>query len=156
MQSSGPWGVLQKYDKMVDLAHLNAGEQALRSSSVSYGNRDLTPICVDPDNWKWEEKGHWAVASNCWQKFKEKWYGNIDNQQPSSDGHLQSLSLEQLALEYLPFNNSSSSIFVRESYVTMFQLVWARAMSSKGETGVLITGQPGIGAHLFSHLHHYK
>ena len=79
----------------------------------------------------------------------------MDNQQPSSDDP-QSLSLEQLAPEHLPFNNSSSSIFVRESYMTTFDLIWARATLSKGKSGAIITGQPGTGTHLLSHFHHYK
>ena len=38
-----------------------------------------------------------------------------------------------------------SSLFVRDSYVSMYNIVWARAMATKGRRGVLITEQPGVG-----------
>ena len=62
------------------------------------------------------------------------------------------MSLEPLPL---PAGGSSSSILIRESYVKTFDHVWARAMSSKRTTGAVITGQPGIGMHLFSNFHYY-
>lgn len=36
----------------------------------------------------------------------------------------------------------------------MFDTVWAKAMSTKGMNGVIITGQPGTGAYSLSHIHY--
>ena len=110
---------------------------------------DLLPTFVDPDNWEWktnESRAVWKPANVHWQNFRTKWYGVTESQSA-----LPSLSLKPLP-DLRP--STSSSILVRESYVTMFDTVWARAISSEGRTGVIITGQPGIGAYLLSHIHH--
>jgi hypothetical protein len=63
-----------------------------------------------------------------------------------------SLSLEPLPRSLLPY--VSSSIFIHPSYPTMFDTVWAEAMSTKGMNGVIITGQPGTGAYSLSRVHY--
>jgi len=146
---------------MVELARLNASEQANRLPGIIVGK--LMPILIGPDNWDWEATEHWQEASRSWRDFNNKWYRPLDSQNlpsvaiqdPSSDVP-QFLSLEPLDPTQLPFNNSSSTILVRKSYVEMFDRVWARVMSSQGKTGVIITGQPGTGAHLLSHFPYYE
>ena len=106
---------------------------------------DLLPIFVlDPDNWKWEAKSKaiWEPADEKWQGFNTKWYGTTDSDPKS--------------VELPPTNldaSTPSSIIVRKSYLSMFDTIWAKAISSKGRKGVIITGQPGIGAYLLSHIH---
>ncbi len=103
---------------------------------------DLLPIFVDPSNW--ECRAVWEPAEEIWQDFRAKWYGVTESQSFSP----------VLSLEPLPgLDPISSLILVRESYVTMFDTVWARAITSRGRKGVIITGQPGIGAYLLSHIH---
>ena len=105
---------------------------------------DLLPIFVDPDNWEWKAKSKaiWKSADEKWQGFNTKWYGTTESQSPSLvDPKYPSLSLEPLPSNLDTF--ISSSIVVRKSYVMMFGAVWARAISSEGRDGVIITGQPG-------------
>ena len=87
------------------------------------------------------------LAEENWQNFCTKWYGVTESQSASPEFPL-------LSLEPLPELNlsTSSSILVRKSYVTMFDIVWARAIISEGRKGVIISGQPGIGAYLLSHI----
>ena len=115
---------------------------------------DLLPFFVDPDNWEWEAESEaiWKPADENWQSFNTKWYGTTESQSPSLvDPKYSSLSLEPLP----PKLDTSilSSIVVRKSYVTMFDTVWARAISSKGRRGVIITGQPGTCAYLLCDIH---
>ncbi|KIM41036.1 hypothetical protein M413DRAFT_158284 [Hebeloma cylindrosporum] len=44
-----------------------------------------------------------------------------------------------------------TSVLVRDSYLSMFDTVWAEALSQEGRGGVIITGQPGIGKTLFNY-----
>jgi hypothetical protein len=110
---------------------------------------DPLPTFVDPDNWEWkaESRAIWMPAGKNWQNFCTKWYG-VESQSASPF-----LSLEPLGpLDKL--DPSISSILVRESYVTMFDTVWAQVIASEGSNGVIITGQPGIGVYLLSHIHY--
>ena len=112
---------------------------------------DLLPTSVDPDNWEWDDKFRavWTPAGENWQNFCTKWYGATESQSVSPEFPF--LSLEPLPGLGL---STSSSILVRNSYVAMFDTVWAQAIASDGRDGVIITGQPGIGAHLLSHIHY--
>ena len=112
---------------------------------------DLLPTFVDPDNWEWkaESKAVWMPAGENWQNFRTKWYGVTESQSASPEFPF--LSLEPLP--NIDWHSTSSLILVRESYVTMFDTVWAQAITSEGSNGVIITGQPGIGAYL-SHIHY--
>ena len=108
------------------------------------------PIFVDPNNWEWgaKSKAIWEPADEKWQGFNTKWYGTTVDGDPKHPS---------LSLEPLPINldtSISSSIVIRKSYLTMFDTVWAQAISSKGREGVIITGQPGIGVYLLSHIHY--
>ena len=110
---------------------------------------DLLPTFVDPDNWEWktnESRAVWMPADEDWQNFRTKWYGVTESQSAPPS----------LSLKPLPDLDPStpSSILVRESYVTMFDTVWVQAILSEGHAGVIMTGQPGIGAYLLSHIHH--
>ena len=112
---------------------------------------DLFPIFVDLHNWEWkpEYRALWKPAEANWRLFCAKWYGATESQSASLVAP--SLSLEPLPPRFDPF---VSSIFVRNSYVTMFDTVWAKAIASEGRNGVIITGQPGIGAYLLPHIHY--
>ena len=102
---------------------------------------DFPPIFVDPANWEWNDKSVWNSATKIWQDFKVKWYGT-----PCAS------LVDTLSLDPLPSSvpEALPLIFVRKSYVTMFDHVWAQAMSSQGAVGAIISGQPGIGAYLLS------
>jgi hypothetical protein len=108
---------------------------------------DLLPF-VDPHNWEWEDKSRavWKPAHKIWRDFCAQWYGATESQSASLvDPKSPSLSLELLLPRLDP--SISSSIFVRKSYVDMFDTVWAKAIASEGLNGVIITGQPGTGAY---------
>ena len=113
---------------------------------VACGHRP-SRLFVDPDNWEWkaERKARWERAEENWQQFRAIWYGSTE---PLSA----SLSLEPLPVLPGVNNTISSSIFIRACFVTMFNIVWAKAISRQGENGVIITGQPGTGAYLHSHI----
>jgi hypothetical protein len=108
---------------------------------------DPLPTFVDPDNWEWRAqfRAKWTPAEEYLQNFRAKWYGVTESQSASAE-----LSLKPLR------NLDQSIILVRESYVAMFDTVWAKAISSLGRRGVIITGQPGIGAYLLSHIHYVE
>jgi hypothetical protein len=106
-------------------------------------------LFVDPNNWEWkaESKAAWKPAEENWRQFHANWYGATESQSASLvDPKSPSLSLEPLRRGFDP--SISSSIFIRESYVTMFDTVWAKAIARQGRHGVIITGQPGTGAHI--------
>ena len=105
---------------------------------------DLLP---DPDNWEWKakSKAEWKPAGEDWQGFNTKWYGTTESQSASPF-----LSLEPLPTDL--DTSISSSIFVRKSYLMMFDTLWTQAIESKRRRGVIITGQPGTGAYLLSHI----
>ncbi|KIM49471.1 hypothetical protein M413DRAFT_407520 [Hebeloma cylindrosporum] len=98
---------------------------------------------ADPANWQWraESKSLWGPAEEDWKTFLAKWYGTPDSQSPC-------ISLDPLPRDLYPY---TPSIFIRESYLTMFDTVWAKAIASEGFSGVIITGQPGTGKTLFSY-----
>jgi hypothetical protein len=79
---------------------------------------DLLPTLADPDNWEWKDRSRalWMPADEIWQNFRTKWYGVTESQ--SASPVFPSLSLEPLK-PFPGFRPSTSSIFVRESYVTM-------------------------------------
>jgi hypothetical protein len=103
----------------------NAGEQRHISTIVVH---NPTPIIVDPSNWEWDNTG-WVVADRPWQDLKEAWYGEEVSMSSSLP---------------LPFIKPGT-ILVRDCYVTTFDRIWARAFQSRGETGTIISGQPGTG-----------
>jgi hypothetical protein len=115
---------------------------------------DLLPIFVDPHNWEWkaEDKAEWKLAKKHWQDFFAKWYGATETQSASLvDPDSPYLSLDSLPPDIDP--DISSRIFIRNSYVTVFDTLWQLAMAYKGRKGVIITGQPGTGACLPFHIH---
>ncbi|KIL59542.1 hypothetical protein M378DRAFT_169206 [Amanita muscaria Koide BX008] len=107
-------------------------------------NFTLSDQNADPDNWEWnaESRAVWMPAREDWQTFRQNWHGVTDDQSASPGFQF---------LLPLPTVDPSitSSILVRESYITMFDTVWAQAIISNGRIGVIITGQPGIGKTLF-------
>ena len=110
------------------------------------------PNFVDLANWEWEveSKAEWKLAKVHWQNFYAKWYGAMETS--LVDPNLSpSLSLESLPDTFDPSISSSSTIFIRGSYVTMFNTVWVRSVATKGRKGVIITGQPGTGKTLFNY-----
>lgn len=108
---------------------------------------DLPAIFADPASWEWNDASVWKLATKNWQDFKAKWYGA-----PQCASLVDPKSIP-LSLDPLPpyVDGAPPSILVRKSYVTMFDYVWARAMSSEGAVGAIITGQPGIGKTLFQY-----
>jgi hypothetical protein len=107
---------------------------------------DLPAIFVDPANWEWNDRSVWKLATKHWQDFRAKWYG------APQCASLVDPKSTPLSLDPLPpdFSDALPSILVRKSYLTMFDHIWAQAMSLEGAVGTIITGQPGIGAYLLS------
>lgn len=92
---------------------------------------------LDPNKWEWKHK--WEPAEDSMQQFRDSWYGATTDNQSS-----QSMSFYLKPLPHM-LDPVISSLFVRDSYVSMYNTVWARAMATKGRRGVLITEQPGVG-----------
>jgi hypothetical protein len=130
-----------RFEDYVDQASENAGEP--NACANNYHNL-TSPIFVDPNNWEWTPKSRatWELAEEPWQEFRSKWYGA----EPAAN-HSSTLSLEPL-----PLWDSISSILVRECYPKMFDNIWACGLSSQGDTGAIVTGQPGIGVYLPAYL----
>ena len=137
--------IIERHARNFTLSDKNAGE---RAQSRAF-RLDLLPTPVDPDNWVWnaESRAVWMLAGEDWQTFRRNWHG-VTGGQSASPGFQFLLPLPAVD------PSISSSILVRESYVTMFDTVWAQAMRSKGRKGVIIAGQPGIGTYLHSHIHY--
>jgi hypothetical protein len=107
----------------------------------------IVPYCIfsdriheDPTNWTWEdpERHCWekVATRNPWQKFADKW-------RHSKELELGDLSGSFLNDISLP-PSQDSSLMVRKCYLEAEKLIWKQARSMPG-TGVIITGQPGIG-----------
>jgi len=106
----------------------------------------MVPLAVkntDPLSWKWTmDSTSWTLAKDMWQEFSSEWYGCNDDNSLLPDS---SLSLPPLA------PSKCRSLLVRKCYVEIFDRVWARAFSSNGEVGAIITGQPGTGKTLLDY-----
>ncbi|KDR75596.1 hypothetical protein GALMADRAFT_140226 [Galerina marginata CBS 339.88] len=113
------------------------------------GNFTLSAKNADPANWEWkaEYKARWNLAESHWQTFCETWYG-VPESQPV-DSKSPSLSLEPLPRRI--DDSISSTILVRNSYVEMFDTIWARSIKTRGRHGVIVTGQSGTGKTLFNY-----
>ena len=87
-------------------------------------------------------------AGKDWVNFYDKWRGSAEDLHSSNRS--QALFLGPLLNGF--DSDIGSSIFIRDSYLTMFDTVWAQAIDSRGRNGVVIIGQPGVGAYLLSHI----
>jgi hypothetical protein len=85
----------------------------------------------------------WKLAEKHWQEFSSEWYGCDDDNSLLPNSSLSLMSLGDLR---------QRSLLVRECYVQIFRRVWARAFSSDGSIGAIITGQPGAGVSFLSSL----
>ncbi|KAF8346669.1 hypothetical protein F5887DRAFT_1281776 [Amanita rubescens] len=96
---------------------------------------------ADPANWTWADYQRRHFEENpVWQQFADKWRNNEDlNREDPSD-----ITLDNLALPA----SGDDSLMIRNCYVEAEKFVWKIALSSP-RTGVIITGQPGIGKTLF-------
>ena len=106
---------------------------------------DLTPS-IELENWKWSTQSQavWQVDEENWSAFNAQWYGNLDSRLDESSA----------LLDVSGIGGHVKSIIVLQSYLTMFDHVWARAFGYEySETGFIITGQPGIGVSLLFLLH---
>ncbi len=115
------------------------GKNASEFFDHSSAHRLVTLIMQDA-RWDWcndEEKSPWKVASH-WQAFHRKWRASGEVIQPGTilDAGIPS---KERALQ-----TKDKKIYVRQSYVETLRRVWRAAASKFG--GILIAGQPGIGA----------
>ena len=104
----------------------------------------LISLSVDLQSWQWPEdrRAGWKVATPEWQSFSKKW--RVDSNS-SIDRNLSVLDFAPLTSEQLGIH-LLEVIYVRESYVNMFERIWSRALTPPGtKGGVLVTGQPGTG-----------
>ena len=84
------------------------------------------------------------MAEENWPAFNDRWYGNVGSRLDESSA----------LLDVSGIGSDIESIIVLQSYVTMFDHIWARAFGDDfPETGFIITGQPGIGVSLLFLLH---
>ena len=97
---------------------------------------------ADPANWIWRgrEREAWIKfqKGSRWQDFADKWRNLKDSDLDRED--LSGSFLNDLALPA----SQDKSLMVRKCYVEAEKLVWKWALSYPS-TGVIITGQPGIG-----------
>ncbi|KAM6489766.1 hypothetical protein JOM56_014789 [Amanita muscaria] len=99
---------------------------------------------ADPANWTWRhrERQAWTKfqTGDRWQEFADRWRDleDLDREDPSG------LFLDNLALPA----SQDNSLMIRKCYVEAEKLVWKWALSFP-ITGVIITGQSGIGKTLF-------
>ncbi len=94
-------------------------------------------VHADPDNWTWEDYQRKQFAENpIWQRFADKWRNDEDLNRKDPSG----ITLDNLALPA----SGDDSLMIRNCYVEAEKLVWKNALSNP-RTGVIITGQPGIG-----------
>ncbi|GJJ07082.1 hypothetical protein Clacol_001281 [Clathrus columnatus] len=100
---------------------------------TSKKNADLT-------QWEWLKgsKRRWEKAEPPVQEFYNKWR--------SSSGSALS---QEINIGRIPqFRNAPKQFIVRDSYKTMFDHIWERAFQQP-DTGVVLTGQPGVGKTYF-------
>ncbi|PPQ87177.1 hypothetical protein CVT25_014676 [Psilocybe cyanescens] len=122
--------VMQKFSRDYSLSDQNAGEpeQGSEPNHVhpSILRPDLLPVFVDPANWVWEaqSRARWTPDKGSWRDFCDIWYGAMGTQSTAlADPKSPSLSLGPI-----PGLGSwiSSSVLIRDSYVTLFDAVWAQ------------------------------
>ncbi|KAF8345309.1 hypothetical protein F5887DRAFT_1061853 [Amanita rubescens] len=110
--------------------------------SANPGFSNLAIANADPANWTWDdpERGRWEKGGVVWQRFANKWRNaeGFDRENPSGT------MVDGLDLPA----SQDHSLMIRNCYVEAEKLVWKNAVSLP-DTGVIITGQPGIGKTLF-------
>lgn len=92
-----------------------------------------TDLVADPnsnaDSWRWCNEG-WELAQQSWQDFSAEWWG------ATCKTIEKSLSLPKL------FAESPRTVLVRDCYVDMFHSIFNRGLAWRGDSRVVITGQP--------------
>jgi hypothetical protein len=89
-----------------------------------------------PANWKWNDRRLWMKADVDWQHFANKWR----NAEGFDQENLSGTMVDDLGLPA----SQNYSLMIRNCYVEAEKLVWKNAVRLP-KTGVIITGQPGIG-----------
>jgi hypothetical protein len=123
--------------KLSSKASANAGRIYYH---IHHHIHQLLTISAEPGNWKWLDKDKWTEARVEWQDFCRKW--SASGELLSERSFIQSPRqiIEELPdISWIPYN-----IFIRESYVEMFNKVWSMGLAEP-TNGLVITGQPGIG-----------
>ena len=109
----------------------------LVSSFIIHSSIASDHVYADPANWTWADWQRKHFEENpVWQQFADKWRNNEDLNREDPSG----ITLDNLALPA----SGDESLMIRNCYVEAEKFVWKIALSSP-RTGVIITGQPGIG-----------
>ncbi|KAK2460423.1 hypothetical protein APHAL10511_007588 [Amanita phalloides] len=99
-------------------------------------------VHAESTNWDWpdDERAAWTLATKKWQQFMLKGY-DAEETFDLVSRHL--VLAPNLRLPAVPHGS-----FVRDAYLEAEKLVWTRALTHSS-TGVILTGQPGIGKTFF-------
>ena len=96
------------------------------------------PGCADLSNWSPICQG-WNLAHEEWQEFSIKWH-KIDNSVFRPDSEV---------LDFDMPDQRPCRMFICDCYVKAEEVVWQRA-ADQPLTGVILSGQPGIGTNIQS------
>lgn len=100
-------------------------------------------IHVASQNWEWQDydRQQWEQLppNHQWTRFASKW------RSIGADAFIQANRKLDLALPTLGVD----SLMIRDCYREAEELVWSRALNLP-DTGVIFTGQPGVGMTLLS------
>ena len=113
-----------------NLAIKNKGEQPFITL------RPFTQTLLELERWIWDETGQkaWKKASSVIQDFYKRW----------RDSGSTELGHEVYIGELLEIPRIPEQFIVREAYKMLFDHTWRRAFR-RPRSGVVVTGQPGIG-----------
>src|SRR5258707_15891664 len=130
----------------------------MAQASISASIHHVSTLITLPDiNWDWSDtnKGKWEAMTDNYQQFCDHWRdrssgSNFLDQFP----YKLSLGVDGLGASLLPFGAGSTSenrILVTKSYDAMYHRLLLLRQNDEGDAkGVVLTGQPGIGASLRS------
>ncbi|KAL4249321.1 Crinkler effector [Abortiporus biennis] len=96
----------------------------------------------DVNNWEWLGRTDWKKASSEWQIFNSRWR-SASTEWPDDvvDGRL---------IFSRPKANLDEVLIVRDEYPTLFEQIFFWGFR-RSRSGVVITGQPGVGKTLFQY-----
>ena len=111
-------------------------------------------------DWTWPDasEGEWEVVTDGYQQFYEHWRNTCTGSNfPNKFPYKLSLGVDPggIPLPFRPYSISRNQIVVTRSYEEMFHRLLRLRSKDHGSTrGVVLTGQPGIGASLCPDSHH--
>jgi len=104
--------------------------------SLSFSYLSIYSDVLDLERWEWDEESQetWRKAGPAIQEFYKRWRDSASTD-IEHEVHLGRIN----KLDRMP-----ERLIVRKAYKRMFDRIWQRAFYQP-ESGVVVTGQPGIG-----------